>query len=157
MGARIHVERVSALPRLPSERSLRDWARAALAGRREDAELCLRVVDEAEMQALNSRYRGKDYATNVLSFPADLPRGVTLPLLGDIVLCAPVLRREAREQHKPERAHWAHLVVHGTLHLLGLDHQRPRQASHMEGLERRILGAMGLPDPYTPTPADTAR
>ncbi len=157
MGARIHVERVSALPRLPSERSLREWARAALAGRREDAELCLRVVDEAEMQELNVRYSGKDYATNVLSFPADLPRGVTLPLLGDIVLCAPVLRREAREQRKPERAHWAHLVVHGTLHLLGLDHQRPRQAAHMEGLERRILGAMGLPDPYTPTPADTAR
>ena len=148
MASRIHVERVSALPRLPSERSLRDWARAALAGRREDAELCLRVVDEAEMQELNGRYRGKDYATNVLSFPADLPRGVTLPLLGDIVLCAPVLRREAREQHKPERAHWAHLVVHGTLHLLGHDHDRPRAAAAMEALETRVLAALGFPDPY---------
>ena len=157
MALRIHVERVSALPRLPSERSLRAWAHAALAGRREDAELCIRVVDEAEMQALNARYRGKDYPTNVLSFPAEFPRGVKLPLLGDIVLCAGVVRHEAQEQRKPERAHWAHMVVHGTLHLLGLDHQRPRQASHMEGLERRILGAMGLPDPYTPTAADTAR
>lgn len=157
MAARIHVERLSALPRLPSERSLREWTRAALAGRREDAELCLRVVDEAEMRQLNARYRGKDYPTNVLSFRAELPRGVKLPLLGDIVLCAGVVRREAKEQRKPERAHWAHMVVHGTLHLLGLDHQRPRQASHMETQERRILGAMGLPDPYSPTTTHTAR
>ena len=157
MALRVHVERVTALPRVPSVRSFRAWAGAALAGRRENAELCLRIVDEPEMRALNARYRGKDYATNVLSFPAELPRGVKLPLLGDIVLCAGVVRREAQEQHKPERAHWAHLVVHGTLHLLGLDHERPRQAAYMEGLERRILAAMDIPDPYTPTAADTAR
>ena len=150
MGARIHVERVSALPRLPSERSLREWARATLAGRREDAELCLRVVDEDEMRALNARYRGRDYPTNVLSFPADLPAGTPLALLGDIVICAPVVEREAREQHKPSRAHWAHLVVHGTLHLLGHDHQKPRDARRMESREREILGAIGIPDPYEP-------
>jgi probable rRNA maturation factor len=103
MSARVHVERASKVPRLPSERSLRGWVRAALAGRREAAEICVRVVDEPEMRTLNARYRGKDYATNVLSFPAELPPGVELPLLGDIVVCAPVVAREAQEQHKPER------------------------------------------------------
>ena len=117
----------------------------------------MRVVDEPEMRALNARYRGKDYATNVLSFPAELPPGVELPLLGDIVVCAPVVAREAQEQHKRERWHWAHLMVHGTLHLLGHDHERPRQAAGMEAIERRILGALGIADPYQTTAADTKR
>ena len=157
MNARVHVERASKAPRLPSERSLRGWVRAALAGRRDSAEVCVRVVDEPEMRALNARYRGKDYATNVLSFPADLPPDLELPLLGDIVVCAPVVAREAQEQHKPERWHWAHLMVHGTLHLLGHDHERPRQAAAMEAIERRILDALGIADPYQTTAADTKR
>ena len=150
MRRRIHVQRGSRAPRLPSERSLRGWVRAALAEETDAGELCLRVVDEDEMRTLNARYRGRDYPTNVLSFPADLPAGAPLALLGDIVICAPVVEREAREQHKPSRAHWAHLVVHGTLHLLGHDHQKPRDARRMESREREILGAIGIPDPYEP-------
>jgi probable rRNA maturation factor len=150
MGQRIHVQRESRVPRLPSERSLRSWAQAALANGAPVGELCLRVVDEDEMRTLNARYRGRDYATNVLSFPAELPAGAPVALLGDIVLCAPVVEREAREQGKPGRAHWAHLVVHGTLHLLGHDHEKPRDARRMESLEREILGSIGIPDPYEP-------
>jgi len=108
----------------------------------------VRIVDEPEMRELNARYRHKDYPTNVLSFPAELPPGVDVPLLGDIVICAPVVNREATEQHKAPRAHWAHMLVHGTLHLLGHDHERERDAAVMEALERRILAGLKFPDPY---------
>jgi probable rRNA maturation factor len=138
------------LPRkgLPAPASLRRWVAAALQGRIRRADLAVRLVDEAEGRALNAHYRGKDYATNVLSFPAELPEGVTLPLLGDIVLCAPVVAREAAEQGKPLAAHYAHLVVHGCLHLLGFDHENDRDARLMEGTEREILAALGIADPY---------
>ncbi len=133
---------------IPAARSIRRWVHAALDDAHADAEICVRIVDEPEMRELNARYRGRDYATNVLSFPAELPPGVDVPLLGDIVVCAPVVAREAEEQHKPARAHWAHLLVHGTLHLLGLDHQRARAAVRMEALETRILATLKFPDPY---------
>ena len=100
------------------------------------------------MKALNSRYRGKDYAANVLSFPAEVPPELGIPLLGDIAICAPVVRREARLQGKKERAHWAHLLIHGTLHLLGHDHRKARTALAMESLETRILATLGISDPY---------
>lgn len=132
---------------LPDVADFRAWAGAALAGRG-DAELAVRIVDEAESRQLNATYRGKDAPTNVLSFPADLPPGVDLPLLGDIVICAPRVADEAREQGKEARAHWAHLTVHGVLHLLGHDHQEEREAAEMEGLESRILVALGFPDPW---------
>jgi len=149
MPARIHVDRPGAARGLPAVRSIRAWVRAALATRGEErGEIAVRIVGEAEMRALNARYRHKDYATNVLAFAAELPPGVDLPLLGDIVVCAPVVEREAREQHKRPRAHWAHLLVHGTLHLLGHDHERPRAAAAMEALEKRVLAALGFPDPY---------
>ena len=143
-----------ALPRagVPAAASFRKWVAAALAGRIREADLAIRLVDEKEGRALNHHYRGKDYATNVLSFPAELPeglpKGVTLPLLGDLVLCAPVVAREAKEQGKPLNAHYAHLTVHGCLHLLGWDHEDPREAEAMEQLEREILAGLGLPDPY---------
>lgn len=143
-----------ALPRagVPAAVSFRSWAAAALAGRIREANLAIRLVGAREGRALNRHYRGKDYATNVLSFPAELPDGlpaeVRLPLLGDLVLCAPVVAREAREQGKPLRAHYAHLTVHGCLHLLGWDHEEPREADAMEQLEREILAGLGLPDPY---------
>jgi probable rRNA maturation factor len=138
------------LPRagLPAAVSFRRWVAAALAGRRPGAELALRLVDEADGRALNLQYRGKPNATNVLSFPAELPEGMKLPLLGDIVLCAPVVAREATEQRKPLNAHYAHLTVHGVLHLLGFDHAEAEQAEVMEGLEREILAGLGVPDPY---------
>jgi probable rRNA maturation factor len=138
---RLDVSVEYALPRagLPASVSFRKWVAAALAGRIREADLAIRVVGTKEGRALNRHYRGKDYATNVLSFPAELPEGVRLPLLGDIVLCAPVIAREAREQRKPLAAHYAHLTVHGALHLLGWDHEDAREAEAMEQLEREIL------------------
>jgi len=138
------------LPRkgLPSAASFRKWAAAAAEGRIRRADLAIRLVDEKEGRALNRHYRGKDYATNVLSFPAELPEGVSLPLLGDLVLCAPVVAREAAEQGKPLLAHYAHLTVHGVLHLLGMDHEDEREAEAMEAIEREILATLGIDDPY---------
>ena len=138
------------LPRagIPAAASFRRWAAAAANGRIRRADLAIRVVDEKEGRSLNRHYRGKDYATNVLSFPAELPEGVNLPLLGDLVICAPVVAREAAEQGKPLAAHYAHLTVHGVLHLLGLDHEDEREAEAMERFEREILADLGLPDPY---------
>lgn len=143
-----------ALPRagLPAAVSFRKWVAAALEGRIREADLAIRLVDAKEGRALNRHYRGKDYATNVLSFPAELPEGlpegVRLPLLGDLVLCAPVVAREAREQGKALNAHYAHLTVHGTLHLLGWDHGDDVEAEAMEQLEREILAGLGIDDPY---------
>ena len=143
-----------ALPRtgLPSSVSFRKWVAAALKGRIREADLAVRVVDEKEGCSLNHHYRGKDYATNVLSFPAEmpqgLPKGVKMPLLGDLVICAPVVAREAAEQGKSLSAHYAHLTVHGTLHLLGWDHEDDKEADAMEQLEREILAELGIADPY---------
>lgn len=145
-----------AVPRagIPAAVSFRKWVGAALDGRIREADLAIRIVDAREGRALNRHYRGKDYATNVLSFPADvaegikLPKGVFLPLLGDLVLCAPVIAREALAQGKPLAAHYAHLTVHGALHLLGWDHEDSRDAECMEQLEREILAGLGVPDPY---------
>jgi len=138
------------LPRkgLPSPQSFRGWVSAVLLGRIRRADLAIRVVDEREGRSLNRHYRGKDYATNVLSFPAELPEGVNLPVLGDIVLCAPVVAREAAEQGKTLKAHYAHLTVHGVLHLLGMDHDDPREADAMEQLEREVLAGLDIDDPY---------
>jgi probable rRNA maturation factor len=139
---------------VPAATSFRRWVATALQGRIREADLAVRVVGENEGRALNRHYRGKDYATNVLSFPADmadgvkLPKGVVLPLMGDIVLCAPVVAREAAEQGKPVAHHYAHLTVHGVLHLLGMDHQDEREAECMEQLEREILAELEIADPY---------
>ncbi len=143
-----------ALPRagLPAAASFRKWVAAALKGRIREADLAIRLVDDKEGRSLNHHYRGKDYATNVLSFPAELPeglpKGVKLPLLGDLVICAPVVAREAAEQGKPLNAHYAHLTVHGVLHLLGWDHEDDKEADAMEQLEREILADLGVVDPY---------
>ena len=147
-GLDLSVENTSREPGVPGEEDLSRWAAAALAGRRAETELAIRIVDEAEGAVLNATYRHKQGPTNVLSFPAELPAGVPLPVLGDLVICAPVVAREAAEQGKPLEAHWAHLVVHGCLHLLGFDHVTDAQAAEMEALERNILADMGYPDPY---------
>ncbi len=128
--------------RPPTPRQVRRWAKAAL---RKPGELTVRVVGSAEARRLNLRYRGEDHATNVLSFPYVLSRGV---INGDIVLCAPVIAREARSQGKTLEAHFAHLVVHATLHLQGYDHTRQREAQRMETLEKKLLAKLGYPDPY---------
>ena len=134
----------------PDEEDIRRWVQATLAaeGRDGDAELTVRIVGEDEITELNRRYRHKDRPTNVLSFPFEAPPGVETDLLGDLVIAAPVVAREAREQGKPLTAHWAHLVVHGTLHLLGHDHQTEAEAEIMEGREIAILAGLGYPDPY---------
>ena len=143
-----------AVPRkgVPAAVSFRKWVAAALEGRIREANLAIRIVGSREGRALNRHYRGKDYATNVLSFPAELPEGlpegVRMPLLGDLVICAPVVAREAKEQRKPLAAHYAHLTVHGALHLLGWNHEDDVEAEAMEQLEREILAGLGLPDPY---------
>ncbi len=131
---------------LPAKRELRAWVRAAL---ERDAEVTLRIVEEAEGRRLNARFRGKDSATNVLTFTyaeeGDVQHG---PLLGDIVLCAPVVEAEAAEQGKGLEAHYAHLVVHGVLHLQGYDHERDDEAARMEARETEIVTRLGYPAPY---------
>jgi probable rRNA maturation factor len=139
--------------KVPAPAQVRKWARAALA-REVRGELTVRIVDENESAALNSRYRGKKGATNVLSFLAEeaaaphAAAGELLPF-GDIVICAKVVEREAREQGKPIAAHWAHMVVHGALHLQGYDHEKAREAKVMEARERELLAKIGFPDPYS--------
>ena len=152
MGAAIQVdvEDVSGAPGVPAAAELARWAEAALAGRREEAELSIRIVGEAESAELNDTYRHKSGPTNVLSFPAELPPGVPVAALGDLVICAPVVAREAAAQGKAPAAHWAHMVVHGCLHLMGYDHEDDAQAAQMEPLETAILGDLGYPDPYAP-------
>ena len=126
---------------LPSERNIRKWVEAAL---RADARLTVRLVGTPEGRALNRQYRGRDYATNVLTFVhAGRP-----PYDGDLALCAPVVSREAREQRKDVMAHYAHLTVHGVLHLQGYEHERDSDAIAMEKLEKRILKRLGFSDPY---------
>jgi probable rRNA maturation factor len=134
---------------LPSAAELNRWARAALQADVRQAEISLLIVDADEGQTLNRDYRGKDYATNVLSFALNEGEPVPgMPLFGDLVLCAPVVEREAAEQGKPLAAHYAHLTVHGMLHLQGFDHEDDAEAEVMEALETRILAALGYPDPY---------
>ena len=149
MKLSLDIQNACANTKPPAAAALRRWVRTALGERRGAVELSLRIVDEAEITELNARYRGKDYATNVLSFPADLPPELKLPQLGDIVICAPVVTREAAEQGKAEEAHWAHLVVHGTLHLLGHDHIDEAEAEAREALEIELLRRLDYPNPYT--------
>ncbi|WP_420235425.1 rRNA maturation RNase YbeY [Pseudomonas sp. ABY48] len=133
----------------PSEAQFRQWCELALRQRSADSELTIRLVDEPEGRELNRTWRQKDYATNVLSFPADVPDELLdIPLLGDLVICVPVVEREATEQDKTPEAHWAHLVIHGCLHLLGYDHIEDDEAEEMEALERTLLAELGHPDPY---------
>lgn len=135
--------------RLPDRASIRRWAAAALADSGEAAHaLTVRMVDEPEGAALNERYRRKRGATNVLSFGYEPSPGWTPGALGDIVVCAPVVRREARALGRAESAHWAHLVVHGIMHLRGYDHVRKRDAAVMEAAESVIVTGLGFPDPY---------
>ncbi len=136
---------------LPDNKQLETWVATALKAAQhpaDSAELSLRIVEQDESQSLNYQYRGKDKPTNVLSFPADLPPELELPLLGDLVVCAPVVAREALEQKKTPEAHWAHMIVHGTLHLLGYDHIKEQEAETMEQLETDILAMMSYPAPY---------
>lgn len=149
MNLHVDVQNASREP-VPPEDDIRHWIGAALDTRttRDQVEVSVRLVDSEEMARLNETYRGKQGATNVLSFPADLPADLDLPLLGDIVICAPVVQAEAVQQGKSSSAHWAHMTVHGTLHLLGYDHIEEEEATIMEALESAILTELNYGCPY---------
>ncbi len=147
MSAHIELQRVPTAG--PAEADIQHWVEVALKyEQQENIELTLRIVDEAESAALNHQYRNKAYATNVLSFTYDIPVEVEIDLLGDLVICAPVVQREAAEQGKPEQAHWAHMIIHGLLHLLGFDHINDADAKIMEEHEISILAQLEFPNPY---------
>lgn len=135
---------------LPTDEQLQCWAEAALKSRTtfDEPELTIRLVSEEESQVLNHEYRGKDKPTNVLSFPFEAPPQVPIELIGDLVVCIAVVEREAIEQGKRTEAHWAHMVVHGCLHLLGYDHIKDDEAEEMETIETTILVSLGFPNPY---------
>lgn len=148
MNLQLEIQRVVEDDGIPGVMQFQSWAEAALNGRRDQAELVVRIVDRQESRQLNHEYRGQDKPTNVLSFPYEAPAVVESDLLGDLVICAPVVVDEAVAQNKPLQAHWAHLLVHGVLHLLGFDHTNEQGAEVMEGLEVEILETLGFPDPY---------
>ncbi|MCO7200719.1 rRNA maturation RNase YbeY [Pseudoalteromonas sp. OANN1] len=133
---------------LPSEAQFQLWAEHALTQFREEAELTIRIADEHESQELNSQYRGKDKPTNVLSFPFDAPPGIELPLIGDLIICPQVVYQESIEQEKTFHDHFAHMVIHGCLHLLGFDHINEQDAVEMETIEKLILASLSIADPY---------
>ncbi|MCA2016505.1 rRNA maturation RNase YbeY [Vibrio tritonius] len=133
---------------LPSADQFSHWLTQAVSGFQEQAEVTIRIVDETESHQLNFDYRGKDRPTNVLSFPFEAPPGMDIDLLGDLIICRQVVEREAQEQNTPLASHWAHMVVHGSLHLLGYDHIEDDEAEEMESLEADIMLAMGFEDPY---------
>jgi probable rRNA maturation factor len=145
----VSLQKATRARNLPSKADLKRWVSAALDGRSEAAELTIRIVDEDEATELNRRYRNKAYPANVLAFPAQLPAGIDSAWLGDLVMCAPVVIRESAEQGKRCDDHWAHLTIHGSLHLLGYDHESSTQAAEMESLETAILAALGYADPYS--------
>ena len=147
----IDIQIASDSQRLPSEQDFQQWAEAAVGSHRDEAEISLRIVDTEEGAELNQQWRQKQGPTNVLSFPSELPAELELPLLGDLVVCAPVVEREAGEQKKSLQAHWAHMIIHGTLHLLGYDHIDDSEAEAMEALETEIVKSLGFPDPYAET------
>ena len=146
----LELQLASEAGELPARADFETWAETALEDEPRRG-LVIRVVDEAESRALNRDYRGRDKPTNVLSFPFEAPPGVPSDHLGDLVICAPVVAREAAEQGKPPAHHWAHMVVHGVLHLRGFDHLEPEEAEEMEARERALLARLGIPDPYRET------
>lgn len=151
MNIRVEVQYACQFPHLPDKKMFTRWVKAIaqnIPRSQKMMELTIRIVDASEGRELNEQWRHRSYATNVLSFPFESPAGLLFPLLGDIVICAPVVEQEAKEQNKSLWAHWAHLVIHGTLHLLGHDHLEETQAQVMESLEIAALQSLGYPNPY---------
>ena len=148
MAVYVDLQIASESAHLPSEDTLMLWAEAAIGDAREETEISLRIVDIQEGAEMNHTWRNKQGPTNVLSFPSDLPKELGLPLIGDLMVCAPIVEQEALEQNKSLEAHWAHMIVHGTLHLLGYDHIEDSDAIEMEALETQVLTGLGYPAPY---------
>ena len=148
MSITLDLQLASTATMLPTTAQFQQWLEAAVLPFQAEAEVTIRIVDIAESQQLNGQYRAKDKPTNVLSFPFQCPPGIELPLLGDLVICAAVVADEAAEQGKALEAHWAHMVIHGCLHLLGFDHINDDDASEMEAEEIQILQQLGIANPY---------
>jgi probable rRNA maturation factor len=144
----IILQQISTSTGIPSLTQLQIWVDTALTDLNKDTELVIRIVDAAESQSLNEQYRHKSGPTNILSFPADLPAGIELDWLGDLVICAPVVAKEALEQKKTPADHWAHMVIHGILHLLGYDHIDNEEAELMESKEIALLETLNIANPY---------
>jgi len=152
MQADVEIQRATQVAGTPGDEQFQVWIGAVPAADGLKYALGIRIVDDEEAQRFNREYRGREYATNVLSFPAELPEGLPEEIrktqLGDLLICAPVVLREALEQNRPAVHHWAHLTIHGILHLLGYDHELPEDALAMESLETGVLAGLGIPDPY---------
>jgi len=147
MRAKIHLQNDESLTNLPVQQDFETWVNAALVQRFDNLEQTIRLVGEAESRALNSQYRAKNAPTNVLSFTVENDY-LDYECLGDLVICAPIVEHEAQQQGKPLPAHWAHMVIHGMLHLQGYDHQNAAEADEMEALEAKILSTLGYTNPY---------
>ena len=152
MLAELEILRATTSTQTPTDEQFHDWINAVPTEMSHQLQLSIRIVDEPEARRFNREYRNRDYATNVLSFPADLPEGLPAQVrrsqLGDLLICAPVVVREARQRKRSETDHWAHLTVHGVLHLLGYDHELEAEALDMESKEIEILKTLGISDPY---------
>jgi probable rRNA maturation factor len=144
----VEIQTIFASAGQPSEAQIQLWIDTALEAVNQDTEIVVRIVDELESAELNEQYRHKSGATNILSFAVDIPEGIDLNLLGDLVVCAPVLEQEARQQNKILAHHWAHIIIHGVLHLLGYDHLNDEQAEQMENKEIALLQKLNIPNPY---------
>lgn len=148
MSYRIHIQKASSGTLPIKKKQLKDWITQTLLSETSAGELVLRIVDEAEIQYLNKTYRAKDKATNVLAFPAPETLHLKCPLLGDIIICPAILKIESQEQDKSLEAHWAHIVIHGVLHLLGFDHIEDADEKKMQAKEIKLLQQLGFPNPY---------
>lgn len=148
MTITLDLQQACDTPDLPTNTQFQLWVDTALNHYQKDFELTIRLVEILESQSLNLQYREKDKPTNVLSFPFEVPEGIELDLLGDLVICADVVSEEAKEQHKNLHNHWAHMVIHGCLHLLGYDHIDDCEATEMEALETKLLNELNISDPY---------
>jgi probable rRNA maturation factor len=152
MAITVDVQRACETASLPDDKAFHDWVSGACSHiKKADAEICIRLVDSEAMAELNQTYRQREGATNILSFEMELPDMIESNEMGDLVICAPLVQEEARQQNKPEMHHWAHLVIHGLLHLAGYDHTTDNEARAMETMEISILSDMNIPDPYQPT------
>ena len=147
MTLRAELQQAASDDGVPDEQTFQSWLDRCF-DEADDQTVLIRIVEEDESRQLNRDYRGKDYPTNILSFPFEVPEGIPNSHLGDLVICADVIARQAREQGKPLAHHWAHMLVHGVLHLQGYDHIDPEEASEMEAIETRLLARLGIPDPY---------
>ena len=148
MAINVDIQYAAAKDLLPDEAMINNWVQIALENLQENGELTIRIVDKEEATELNEQWRNAKGPTNVLSFPSDNIQDIVPDLLGDIIICAPLVKTEAEQQNKEYLSHWAHLIVHGILHLMGYDHGEERDAIKMEALEIEILKKLGIPNPY---------